>query len=277
MPLTSVATTLRAQAMASSGTSAMPSQRDGTTTTSAAAIQSGTSVRAPANSTPATPSASRSRARRSGPSPTRTSCASGTRARTSGQSASRSCWPFCTVSAPTQSTIGTSSSPSSLRAWIRSRAPGRAELGQVDAVRDHGRRRVDAQALAQLALGRAHADQLRRPSAPRTAPSAARRPGRRCARRGRTRRAAGRRSGSGSAPPAARPARPCRCAGARRRVAISLTIRFSRTTAPGSVLSSASARHHRTAAPASRAAYPRSPCDGQATVTFQPRSTWSRT
>ena len=75
-----------------------------------------------------------------------------------------------------------------------------------------------------------------------------------------------------------RPASPalplCRCTTSG---PISLTIRFSRTTAPGSVLSSASARHHRTAAPASRAAYPRSPRDGQATVTFQPRSTWSRT
>ncbi|MGX1513687.1 hypothetical protein RKD44_004975 [Streptomyces collinus] len=105
-PSTSVTTTGRRQAIASSGASAMPSQRDGRTTRSAARYQAAASPTAPVNSTD-TGARAASRAR-SGPSPTRTSRASGTRARTDFQASSRTSCPFCRHSRPTQTTSGVS-------------------------------------------------------------------------------------------------------------------------------------------------------------------------
>lgn len=103
-PSTSVTTTGRPQAIASSGASAMPSQRDGRTTRSAARYQGAASATVPVNSTDAGARAV-SRAR-SGPSPTRTSRAPGTRASTDSQALSRTSWPFCRHSRPTQTTSG---------------------------------------------------------------------------------------------------------------------------------------------------------------------------
>ncbi len=96
--------------MASSGASAMPSQREGSTTRSAAWYQGAASVTAPVNSTDF--GALARSGPPSGPSPTSTRRAPGTRSTTVVQArSSRSC-PFCRHSRPTHTTSGAAGSTS---------------------------------------------------------------------------------------------------------------------------------------------------------------------
>ncbi len=103
-PSTSVRSTGRPEAMASSGARAMPSQRDGRTARSAARYQGAASATAPAKTTDggAVPRS----ASADGPSPTSTSRACGTRSATAGQPCSSTSWPFCRHSRPTHTTTG---------------------------------------------------------------------------------------------------------------------------------------------------------------------------
>ncbi len=117
-PVTSVITTLRPLEPASSGTSAIPSQRDGATTTSAAAYQSRGSAALPTSDTPS-PASAASRSRH-GPSPTSTRPEPGTALRTAGHALSRTSCPFCWLSRPTHTASGPSARESLLRAAARS-------------------------------------------------------------------------------------------------------------------------------------------------------------